>query len=195
MANVHRIASSSRIEIESADDTSVGDRQAGAYLNIETDADTYWVGEGTGLPYGSCYGNEIGWSQANAVQNTWYNVSDADMSDGNAGLNLVTHDGSGKLTVTNAGRYQVNFTATIEVSIANTHVQSGIEINGSGTAIGDGQTHWEGTANTEVPHSGCAQVDLAAGGTIEVSVCTTDANTPTISVSHLTITVFAIGGT
>lgn len=164
--------------------------------DIHTAGDAYWTGDGSGIPYGSCYGNEIGWSQASAAQNTWYNISDTDMTDGHGGVNLITHDGSGKLTVTKAGRYKINYSLVIESTVNGEHILSGIEISGSGTAISDGQCHFHvHGANEETNLSASVIVDLAASATIEISVSTTDTGTPTISVSHLNITVIMVGGT
>ena len=70
------------------------------------------------LSHGSCWGNEIGWTQASAAQDTWYPISDADMSDGQ--LADVAHDGSGKLTVTFAGKYLINYAVTLECSAVST---------------------------------------------------------------------------
>jgi hypothetical protein len=157
--------------------------------------DQYYTGDGSGIPYGSCWGNEIGWSQASAAQNTWYNISDTDMTDGHGGLNLVTHDGSGKLTVTKAGRYMVHYTMAAESSSA-VHLMSGIELNNTGSAIDDGRNHLDLPAtDKQGTLSGVAIVDLAASATIEVAISTTDASTPTLSVDHLNIAVTMVGGT
>jgi hypothetical protein len=165
-------------------------------IQDEATGDTYWTGDGAGIPYGSCWGNEIAWSQATAAQNTWYNISDADMTDGSGGLNLMTHDGSGKITVTKAGRYLISYSISMSGSVANDHYMSGIEISGSGAAVSDGQCHYElRTANQEICLSSMAILDLAASATIEVAVATTDANTPTLSVDHLNIAVTMVGGT
>lgn len=174
-------------------DSDPGDNNLLVDGTIVGSGDTYWTGAGSGLPYGSCYGNEIAWSQAGAVQNTWYNISDADMADGE--LNAVTHDGSGKLTATIAGRYLITYSMTIECSITNQHVKTGIEINGSGAAINPGQQHAHfAAANTEHQVSGTAIVSLSANQTIEAAVMAADAGTPTILVDHLTITAVHIGG-
>jgi hypothetical protein len=166
-------------------------------LTIEADgaaADVYFEGgAGSGLPYGSCYGNEIGWTQASAAQNTWYLISDADMADGHGGLNLVTHDGSGKLTVTKAGRYLINYGASVECSALNKHVQTGIAVNG--TVIGDGQQHYEvSSPNAQLTLGSTAIVVLAASGYIEIAMRTTDTGTPDLSVDHLNISIVQIGG-
>jgi hypothetical protein len=150
--------------------------------------------DGAGLFHGSCYGNDIGWSQANAVQNTWYNISDADMADGV--LNGVTHDGSGELTVTYAGMYLVNYSLSFEDDTVNDHIEVGIEVSGSGSANAAGQNHTESKfANEEEGIGGTCILDLAASATIEVAIRTTDNNTPTISVQHVNLTCVLVGGT
>ena len=159
-------------------------------VQVDKGGDTYFIGSGAGLPYGSCWGNEIGWAQASAAQNTWYIISDADMSDGK--LNLFTHDGSGKLTATKAGTYLVNWSATMGVSGANKHCQMGISING--TVQNDGMQHCESfAANSETPMAGCAILTLTAAQYIEIALRTTDTGTPDLSVDHLNVTVVMVG--
>ena len=158
--------------------------------NVILEGDTYWTGTGAGLPYGSCWGNEIGWSQASAAQNTWYVISDADMSDGK--LNLFTHDGSGKLTASRAGTYLVNYTMTMTVNANNKHCQTGIAING--TAQSDGIVHCESVGSSfETVMAGTAILTLTAGQYIEICIRTTDTGTPTLEVDHLNITAVMVG--
>jgi len=153
-----------------------------------------WFNGGGGLPFGSCYGNHIGWTQANAAQNTWYNVSDADMADGV--LHNVAHDGSGKLTVTYAGMYLVAWSCCYENDTANDHVEVGIEVSGSGSANGAGQGHSENKfANEEEHLSSSCILDLAASATLEVAIRTTDAVTPDMAVQAINITCIQLGGT
>ena len=110
-------------------------------------------------------------------------------------LNLTTHDGSGKLTVTKAGRYLINYSITWEDTTANDHTEVGIEVSGSGSANPAGITHSETKfANEEQTQSGTAILSLAANDTIELAIRTTDANTPTISVQDVNITMVHIGG-
>jgi len=100
------------------------------YLEIDIGGDTHWVGGG-GLVFGNCYGDEIGWTQAAAVQNTWYDISDSDMVDGF--LHNVTHDGNGQLTVTEPGYYIADWAGSFEASAANVHVQISLSVNGTET--------------------------------------------------------------
>ena len=148
---------------------------------------------GGGLCFGFCHGDHIGWSQASAVQNTWYNISDADIASGP--LHNVTHDGNGQLTVTYAGMYLITWTASYEVDTANTHIDMGIEINDSG----DGahvEAHGEAKfANAEVHLSGVAIEDLAASDTIELSIRTIDAGTPDLAIENVHLVCVQLGGT
>ena len=144
--------------------------------------------------FGSCFGNEIAWEQASAAQNTWYNISDSDMADGSGGLNGTTHDGSGKITVANTGKYLITYYAAIEASVANAHVKIGIEVDGSGTAVNDGLTHIEAaSANKQLPVGGTAILSLSASSYVEISVMTDDASTPTIRVDHLGYSITRVG--
>jgi hypothetical protein len=146
---------------------------------------------GLGLPSGSCYGNEIGWSQASAVQNTWYPVSDADMNDGLAGLQNVTHDGSGKLTVTYGGRYLLSYGVQI-VNSAGAAMESTPRVDGS--EIAEGRIAVDPAGAAEHALSSTAILELSPNSYVEISVRTTSAGTPTISVDFLTFSLVLIGG-
>jgi len=165
-------------------------------LAIEADgaaADVYFEGgAGSGFPYGGCYGNDINWTQASAAQNTWYIVSDADMTDSSGGLNLVTHDGSGKLTVTKAGRYRISYGATVGCSVANKLIQTTVAVNG--TAVNDGIQHVIMNATANMVAASTAILSLAANDFVEFAIRTTDTGTPDISVEHLNITLVQVGG-
>ena len=139
-------------------------------------------------PYGFVEGDHINWTQANAVQNTWYNISDADMVT--RFLNAVAHDGSGKMTVKKAGIYQVGFNVAYEVNAANVHMELGIEVNGSGTANATGP-HVHTTSkfsNQEQDSGSSALMDLAANATIEVAIRTIDAGTPNFIIDNVHLT-------
>lgn len=155
--------------------------------------DLAFSGDSAGLSYGACYGNSIAWSQA-AAQNTWYNISDSDMGDGQ--LHNVTHDGSGKLTVGTTGRYLIMYNLTIKSGTANTYIEAGIERDGSGSANVIGQAHADVvTANKYIHLGGQAIFDCSGSNYFEVAVRTTDAGNPTLTVDDLNIALVLIGGT
>jgi hypothetical protein len=112
------------------------------------------------------------------------------MADGQ--LSGVTHDGSGKLTLATAGKYLVNYSCSAECNTVNKHVQFAISV--SGTEVGDGIAHWDTASPNQQFHvSGTAILAITAGQTIEVSIRTTDAGAPDLSVDHLNITVLQVG--
>lgn len=168
----------------------IGDRDTN-YLETDNGGDTHWVGGG-GLPFGSCYGNEIAWAQASAVQNTWYDISDSDMISGP--LHNITHDGNGQLTALVAGMYAADWAGAFEASAANVHVQITFSING--TETNGGLNHFETVAiSRQDPCAGNAILDLAANDTVNVSIRTTDAGTPDLAIDHLMLRLVHIGGT
>jgi hypothetical protein len=161
------------------------------YVEVESDGDIVFVGGG-GLQFGNCYGNEIGWSQAAAVQNTWYDISDADMTNG--GLHGITHDGNGQLTVSKAGWYAADWSGAFEADATNVHIQITFSVNGTETS--DGLNHFEtfGTSKQQ-SMSGIAILDLAANDTVNVSIRTTDAGAPDLAIDHLMLRLSQVGGT
>jgi hypothetical protein len=165
---------------------------AGAWQKLwqytQTDA---IAGTGGALCYASVYGNEIAWSQS-ASQNTWYEISDTDMTDGQLG-NGATHDGSGKITVPNAGLYKIAYSVTFELAGANKHAEAAISI--SGTEQAPGQTHIEtAAANLEHSFSSVAILSLSAGATVEVSIRQTDSGSTTITVDDVNLSVLQLTG-
>ena len=141
--------------------------------------------------HGHCYGNEIAWAQASAVQNTWYNVSDADMVSGP--LNNVAHDGNGQLTVLTAGKYNIDWSGAFEASGAGVHVQVTVSVNG--TADVSATNHFQTVAATrQLPCSGFTILSLAVNDTVELAMRTTDAGTPNLGIDHLMLRVTMVGG-
>lgn len=140
------------------------------------------VAVSSGTQFGNCCGNEVFWSQANAVQDTWYDILDANMIDGQ--LSGVTHDGNGKLTVAKTGTYAADWAGAFESNAANVHLQLAFSING--TENEDCVNHIETVgANRQSTAAGNAIFDLEVGDTVNVSMRTTDTGTPNLMVDHL----------
>ena len=163
--------------------------------NITMTGDLTFVGSGSGIPYGFVEGDHIIWIQAKAVQDTWYNISDSDMST--RYLNTITHDGNGKMTIAKAGIYKVSFNVAYEVSAANVHIEIGIEVNGSGSAdaVGPHAHTTSKFSNQEQDNVAKGYMNLAANSTIEVAIRTTDAGIPDFIVDNVHLTCDMIGGT
>lgn len=142
--------------------------------------------------YGSCYGNEIAWAQAAAVQNTWYDISDADMVDGK--LYKITHDGNGKLTVLGDGIYAADWAGAFEADTANVHIEITLSVNGTEAAVGTNDFETK-AVNREEAVAGNAILDLSANDTVNVSIRTTTAGTPDLAVDHLMLRLIQLRGT
>jgi len=143
-------------------------------------------GGSAGVAYGNCYGNEIAWVQNNAAQNTWYDVSDADMVTGN--LNSVTHDGNGQLTVLKAGMYSTDWAGAFEASAANVHIQVTVAVNGTEDLSAMNHSETVGISRQDTC-SGFTILSLAVNDTVEVTIRTTDAGTPNLAIDHLMLRV------
>jgi len=164
------------------------------YALFSTTGDLTFEGTG-GLAFGSCGGNHIALTiaDANAVQNTWYNCSDSTITDGE--LHLVTHNGGGLLTVEREGKYLATYSLCFEDDAANDHVEVGFELDGGSSAETLGQSHLENKFASEQEHVGSSTVlDLAAGSTIELTIRHIDAGTPDITVHNINLNLIQIGG-
>ena len=135
----------------------------------------------TAIPYGSFKGNEINWQQV-AAQTVWYTISDTDITAGQT--NKTTFQNNQELEIAVAGKYNVYYYITAEISIAGKHIKTAIEING--TEQPDGQCHHHfGRANEEKSWSGGGILDLAVDDLVSVGTQSPDAGTPTITVDHM----------
>ncbi len=171
--------------------TTAGDLTLSPADDVIVTTDLTFVGAGSGLQYGSCCGMEIEWIQANAVQNQWYDVSDADMVDGK--LNGITHDGNGQLTISTDGMYMADWAGAFEADAVHVHILIAFSVNG--TEVDAGMNHFAtaGT-NREESCAGNAILELSANDTVNISIRTTDAGTPDLLIDHLMIRLVQIGG-
>ncbi len=140
------------------------------------------------LPYGSFKGNEINWQQA-AAQNVWYTISDPDIT-----LNLenkMEFQNNQEFKILDNGIYAPIYYLTCECSIANKHVLTTFQING--TEQGMGMTHTEfGRANEEESWSAPGQFNLVVDDLISIGIMTPDTGTPTLTVDHVGLTLHKI---
>lgn len=168
----------------------------GPSSNLKTTWDKQWEPWGpilstdsTLLPYGSFYGIDINWSQA-AAQNTWYTISDVDIVAGPVHKTTFQNDQELKIAV--AGFYLINYYAALECSLANKHLHTAIEVNGTEQNLGT--THLEfGRANEEFPISGTSIINLAVDDIVSIGIMTDDIGNPTIEVHNIGLTLIEIG--
>lgn len=166
------------------------------YTEIDSVGDVHFFAA-AGLSFGSCYGNHIMWlandaGDDKADENVWYNISHADIDDGE--LHWVVHDGEGKLTVTYAGTYLITYSLCYVDDTVNNHIEVGISIDG-GNADAKGRTHSENKfANEEEHLGGGTIISVDAGVTFELAIRTTEATAPEITVEGMNLSVVKIGG-
>lgn len=160
--------------------------------------DTRWVGGG-GLPFGSFWGNEIGWSSvAFGGGGTWVEIAGAGITAGQ--LHNVVYQGDKELDIgATAGMYLVNYSITLSANAANKHILGGIGVDAGGagalTVVADGQSHIDTRgAGNEATLGGTAILDLSANSEVGLMVTNEDDNTQ-VDVQHLSLTIVQIGGT
>lgn len=143
------------------------------------------------IPYGSFKGNEINWQQA-AAQNTWYTISDADISVGTT--HKMTFQNNQELLIAEAGMYVGYYYISVECSIAGKHVLTAPEVDG--VELPMGKTHREfGRANEEATWSAPFLVNLIVGRKVSIGISTDDAGNPTLTVQHIGMVLTKIPGT
>lgn len=160
------------------------------YVQISASGEFIFFGT-AGLQFGTCYGNEIGYTQANAVQNTWYDIADGDMISGP--LKGISHDGNGQLLVSRAGMYAADIATACEADATNVHIQLAFSVNGTEAAP---LNHFETFGTSKQDSVSLTTIlDLVPEDIVGVSIRTTDAGTPDLSVDHLMLRLIQIGGT
>lgn len=168
-------------------DSDPGDNNALIDGTLEVDGDATFVGGGSGLPYGGCYGSEIAVVQ---TINTTYLLTDAGIAS--LPLNLVTH-AAGVLTVTRAGTYLINASISLACGVANDHIKMAIRSDAGGGTTLPGDTHDEFSA-LGVEHTMALSTiaTLAAGVALQIYLTTTVSTD--VLLNHVTFTAVMIGG-
>jgi len=164
-------------------------------LSVEADGDTFWTGDGTGLPYGSFYGNEIAFSSGALAAPQYVIIADTDCVTGE--VNEVTYTDAGTtLTISKAGRYKIDWAVSCEATSANVHVLGGIMIDSTTVLQAAGRNHVETTiANRQLPMSGTAIIDCPNGTEVIGVGVGSDVDNITVVVDHVNLSIVMIGGT
>lgn len=174
---------------ESADKLYLGGTTDG--MTVNKGGDVIFIGSGSGLAYGSFYGNEL--SSTYAVNNSYARIADTGCVTGE--VNLVTYTDAGTtLTITKAGKYKIDWSVSCESSVANTHVLGGIMINSTTVLQAAGQNHFEQTAaGRQLAISGTAIISCPNGTEVIGVGVGSDANV-TLTVDHVNLSILQVGG-
>ncbi len=175
-------------------------------LIIEADGDTYWTGDGTGLPYGHMYVDGTQAIRVALTLNTPTEIEDDGTTSAEDGwlagdLNLITFPTGGTehhITITKPGEYSINWNISFKMvtGAANTQIHGGLTVD-STTFIRDKcEGHRTISNNTDTGNmSGSCLIDLPNGNE-ELSLWmenTTNSNDA--DVVHGSLVAFMVGGT
>ena len=182
------------------DEVRMGDWDTN-YFTTDKIGDTWWVGDGTGVPFGHAYMFEGNTTVSVASADTWYELTSG-LTAGE--LNEVTLGGSHNLTVGIAGRYKVSWSASIETTSANQELMVSITVNSAdhNTALNSESTNAKSAANhatvvagnKSISLSGNTILDLAASDEVSMIVLNKSLSTD-IVIEHITLSATQIGGT
>ncbi|KKN24781.1 hypothetical protein LCGC14_0891450 [marine sediment metagenome] len=174
-------------------------------FTVETDGDTFWTGDGTGLPYACMY---VDGTQAIIVAlstGVIAEVKDDDTTSLDDGwlagdLNLITFPTGGDehyLSVTKAGFYRIQWSLSFNTANpgANVEIHGGIAVDG--TAIRNkAEAHRTIANNSDTGNmSGTAMIE-APNGTEQISVWLLNTtNNADVTVEHGNVSMVMVGGT
>ena len=159
--------------------------------NTEIRGDSYWMGDGSGVPYGSMYNDNIDTTVTIVSSGVAVRIPSG-FTQGQ--VNLATFGNSREITVTKAGRYKIDWSISFNMAAgANHEIEGRIGINGS--AIAQGSEHrFIGTRTDTGNMGGRAILDLAASAVVSLMM-ENDTNTEDIVVDHANLTLVMVGGT
>ena len=188
-----------RMSISSAGNIILGAAAANS-TTIGATGDVNFVGTG-GMAYGSMYTNaDI--AVVLTTQNVWYEIDAAQAWTTGKVHNCSFADP--KITVTNAGTYLIQYTASSHISENAQEIKMGIMIDSTVTddvahgAAGmqkEGRSHRVyATLNDEGHQSGVAIIQLIAGKTVSLAAMNTTSADDTFTIGHGNLTVLQIAG-
>lgn len=193
----HVADSGSNVLVKNQIEVQGGGFFGGATTNFQTEADgdSFWVGAGTGLPYGSFWGNDLVFVAAGGT-GTYFEIADADITVGQ--INLSTFQNNKELAVTKAGMYKVVWSMSVKATGANKHIVGGIGVDAGGagalTIQNDGRSHAVSTGNAEFALSGTAILDLSASSEVGL-MATNETDNTNITIEHVSLSLLQVGGT
>ncbi len=191
--------------IQVATALKIGDDGTTTNMVIEADGDTFWVGDGSGLPYACMY---VDGTQAIVVAlstGVIAEVKDDGTTDVNDGwlagdLHLITFPTGGDehyLSVTKAGFYRVQWSLSFNTANpgANVEIHGGIAVDGT-PIRNKAEAHRTIANNSDTGNmSGTAMIECP-NGTEQISVWLLNStNNADVTVEHGNVSMVIVGGT
>lgn len=163
-------------------------------MQVSSTGDTSWAGTG-GLLYGNMdQENATSFTVTLTNQNDWYELDHATTGIVAGELNDVTFDGDHYLEVNTAGMYFVTYSLVCSINDTNQHIEFQILKNGNVT--GKGESHTTFIASSRDLSCGSNTIlDLAVDDEISIAARNVTVAGKIITIDHLEMTIFLIGGT
>ena len=158
--------------------------------NINFPADITFSGDGSGLAYGSMYGDDISETVTISSTDTWTEVNGGNLTAGQN--NLTSLDSSYRIQVTNAGIYKIDWCMVVSTGAAAQYIEGTICVNATASPQAVGATE-SAVANKQYQIAGTCILDLAASDYISLCV-ENDTSTQDIIVTHANLSIVQVGG-
>ena len=193
----HRIFSESSTELSIQPTTKVTIGDGTLDLVVESDGDTYWTGDSSGLFYGNMDQSSGTFDVTLADQNTWYELDAATTNIVAGPLNDVSFDGDHYLEINTAGVYKIDYSLIPmidSVAQGDQHIEFQIFKNGSVTGKGETHVTFKNILR-ELPVASNTILDLAVDDEISVGARNTSSAGKVVTIDHLEMSLFMLGGT
>jgi hypothetical protein len=169
------------------------DPNTNTYFKIDEDGNSYWVGDGTGIPYGNMWNHDVG----TAVTPSGIGTPTQIPSGFTVGkTNLVTFQNSRELAVAKAGIYGAVWNISFTAGAANQEVEGCIMVDASCVSSTDGgSAHRKISTGTDTGNMGApTYLDLAADEVVSLAIIN-ETSTNTITIEHANLIIWMVGGT
>ena len=163
---------------------------AGHKFVTDGNGDTYWVGAGAGLPYGSMYNDNTSTNVTIGTAGTFVRIPSG-FSQGQ--VNLCTFGNAREITVLKAGKYKIDWSISAALTAgASDDVEGAIGIDNAKNA--QGTAHRIVAAATDIgAFGGTAILDLSANQVVSLMV-TNNTIAVDITVTHASLSLVQVGG-
>lgn len=177
-----------RFKIDAAGVTRIG-APGTTDFTTEADGNSYWVGAGTGLPYGSLYMHEAT-QTVDLVENTYVKITG--FTTGLMNNVSIVSDAFRPGVV---GVYKIDWQISGDAAMGNEDMEIAIFFNGGEVADGNSRFHVPVTAGNEFSVSGSAIVDITSTGQdIDLRIKNLTSSND-VDLFHANFNLVQIGGT
>jgi hypothetical protein len=162
----------------------------GAFTTLSATGDLTFIGDGSGLPYGGMYQDEVPTTISVTAAAVPYVVTG--MSTGQ--VNAVTFQNAKELLIANAGRWHITWSCSFKCTPAgNNNIEGAIGIDDAPQTNGTAHRYISTPTDTGAM-GGNAILDLAASKRVSIML-TNETDADDIIVEHASLSAVMVGGT